>query len=324
MSSSCESGNNGSGDHLENDTADRPFALVIHGGAGYRTKGDERGDAQYKQRLSAILDYGYYLLESGKSAVEVVEMCLRQMEDDSLFNAGLGAVLNADGEVELDASIMDGSNLKAGAVAGVRTTRHPISAARLVQDSSVHVFLSGAGADRFASERGLEQVKPDFFILPSRKAKWVLRQMEQKQLNDPNQKHGTVGCVVLDKNGHLAAGTSTGGMDGKRWGRIGDSPVIGAGTYANDRTCAVSCTGHGEYFIRNAVAYQVSARMEFGGQTLTEAADSVVNGVLKRAGGVGGLIALDREGNIHCPFNTSMMFRAWRKSGSEGQVRIYE
>ncbi|MCB9244976.1 MAG: isoaspartyl peptidase/L-asparaginase [Flavobacteriales bacterium] len=301
-----------------------PYAIAIHGGAGYRSKGDEKGDALYMQRLNAILDYGYYLLENGKSALDVVEMCLRQMEDDSLFNAGVGAVLNASGEVELDASIMDGAHLKAGAVSGVRTTRHPISAARFVMDSSVHVFLSGSGADRFSAEHGLEQVAPEFFVLRSKKQRWLERNKQQAYAADPNRKFGTVGCVVLDKRGHLAAGTSTGGMDGKQWGRIGDSPVIGAGTYADDRTCAVSCTGHGEYFIRNAVAYQVAARMQFGGVSVVEAADTVVMGVLKRAGGVGGLIAMDKEGNIHCPFNTSMMFRAWRKSGEEAVIRIYE
>jgi len=300
------------------------YAIVLHGGAGYRGENDPRGDSIYKAHLQVVLDQGTELLKKGNSAVGVVQACLMMLEDDSLFNAGKGAVLNAEGRVELDASIMRGSDLQAGAVSSVTTTRHPIAAARFVMDSSAHVFLSGSGADRFAQGLGLEQVDPEFFVTRDRRANWNEKHKAQSAINkDPNSKFGTVGCVVLDQSGHLAAGTSTGGMSGKKWGRIGDSPVIGAGTYADDRSCAVSCTGHGEYYIRNAVAYQIAARMEFGGQSVERAADEVVNGVLSEKAGAGGVIALDKNGNIAMPFNTPSMFRAWRVEGRSEGVKIW-
>lgn len=301
------------------------FAIVIHGGAGYRdaaSNGPE--DDLYAEHLYRVITLGEQMIKDGAAAIDVVEACIRLMEDDSLFNAGLGAVLNAQGKAELDASIMNGSDRNAGAVAGVHTTRHPISAARLVMDSSKHVFLSGNGADRYMSDMGLEQVEPDFFITEKRRV-WWNKQLEKRAAEDenPNKKHGTVGCVVLDKGGHLAAGTSTGGMSNKQWGRIGDSPVIGAGTYADDNTCAVSCTGHGEYFIRNAVAYQIAARMEFGGESLDSAAYKVLFEVLNEKAGAGGIIAVDKDGNISMQHNTPMMFRAWATDSGQ-DVLIYK
>jgi beta-aspartyl-peptidase (threonine type) len=245
-----------------------------------------------------------------------VERTIRTLEDSPLFNAGKGAVFTHEGKNELDASIMDGSNLKAGAVAGVTDIKNPISAARAVMENSPHVLLSGAGASEFAREQGLEIVPPSYFFTQQR---W-------KNLQDilKKEKHGTVGCCALDVHGNLAAGTSTGGMDNKRYNRIGDSPVIGAGTYANNVTCAISCTGHGEYFIRYTVAHDVSALMEYRGLSLAAAADTVVNGKLLRAGGKGGLIGVDRKGNIAMTFNTNAMFRAWAVSRGSTGIEIFQ
>jgi len=302
---------------------DGKFAIVIHGGAGYRnSEANPEEDELYKEHLYRVVHHGEQMLKSGTPAIDVVESCIRMLENDSLFNAGIGAVLNAEGKAELDASIMNGEDRNAGAVAGVHTTRHPISAARMVMDSSKHVMLSGDGADTYAEQVGLEQVDPDFFITGKRKAWWNEQLKKREKDGNPDNKHGTVGCVVLDKSGHLAAGTSTGGMSNKQWGRIGDSPVIGAGTYADDQSCAVSCTGHGEYFIRNAVAYQIAARMQFGGEQLDSAVHTVLFDVLNEKAGSGGVIAVDKEGNISMQFNTSMMFRAWATDSDEG-VMMY-
>jgi beta-aspartyl-peptidase (threonine type) len=300
------------------DTFRQAWAIVIHGGAGDMAAEHMSPalEKEYRATLAAALSEGKITLQQGGYALDAVERTIRTLEDSPLFNAGKGAVFTHEGKNELDASIMDGSNLKAGAVAGVTDIKNPISAARAVMENSPHVLLSGAGASEFAREQGLEIVPPSYFFTQQR---W-------KNLQDilKKEKHGTVGCCALDVHGNLAAGTSTGGMDNKRYNRIGDSPVIGAGTYANNVTCAISCTGHGEYFIRYTVAHDVSALMEYRGLSLAAAADTVVNGKLLRAGGKGGLIGVDRKGNIAMTFNTNAMFRAWAVSRGSTGIEIFQ
>jgi len=241
-----------------------------------------------------------------------------------LFNAGKGAVFNADGINELDASIMDGKNLNAGAVAGVTTIKNPINAARLVMEKSGHVMLIKEGAEKFARENGIEMVDPSWFFSQNRwDALQEAKKREQQKLEDNTKKGGTVGCVALDKQGNLAAGTSTGGMTNKKYGRVGDSPIIGAGTYANNESCAVSATGHGEFFIRNVVAYDISARMLYHNEKVEQAATDIINNKLKLQGGNGGVIALDKNGNIAMPFNTTGMFRGFYKSGGKPEIAIF-
>lgn len=302
------------------------YALVIHGGAGTilkKTMSPEK-EAAYIEKMQEALNAGEYILKNGGSSIDAVEASIQIMEDSPLFNAGKGSVYTDAGENEMDASIMDGSNLKAGAVAGVKTIKNPISAARLVMDKSQHVMMAREGAELFAEQEGLEIVDPEYFKSEKR---WnSYRRMKAKQANEEdrsNKKHGTVGCVALDKKGNIAAGTSTGGMPMKMWGRIGDSPIIGAGTYANNKTCGVSSTGHGEFFIRNVVAYDISALMEYKGLSLEEAANYVVNEKLKSQGGIGGIISLDKDGNIAMPFNTAGMYRGYVKSTGETEILIY-
>ena len=303
-----------------------PYAMVIHGGAGTITK--ENMSAENEKSIKAVLnkalEKGEQLLQGGADAIEVVEQVIHILEDSPHFNAGKGAVFNYDGKNEMDASIMEGAELKAGAVGGVSNVKHPISAARAVMEKSVHVLLTGKGAETFSKDQGLEIVDPSYFYTEDRmKAlKGVKERAKKKMKISEKEKHGTVGCAVLDKKGNLAAGTSTGGMTNKRWNRIGDSPIIGAGTYANNKTCAVSCTGHGEYFIRYAVAHDLSAMMEYKGSSLAEAADEIINKKLIDAGGLGGLIAVDKDGNVAMPFNTPGMYRGYVKPG-EKVVEIY-
>jgi beta-aspartyl-peptidase (threonine type) len=304
------------------------WAIAIHGGAGYMNPdnmSDER-IASYEAALQKTLDLGIELLERGTDAVEVVQSVIMLMEDDSLFNAGKGAVLTAKGEAELDASIMRGQDLNCGAVTGIKNIRNPITAARLVMDSSKHVFLSGEGATSYALEHGLVWVENDYFITKARKESYLRLLEERNKLKEEElpTKKGTVGCVVLDRQGHLAAGTSTGGMMMKEHGRIGDSPIIGAGTYADDATCAVSCTGHGEFFIRKAVAYDISARMKYQDTPLHEACEELILGELKDMGGDGGLISLDHFGNISMVFNTTGMFRASADASGTRFVGIFK
>ena len=305
----------------------RRFGLVIHGGAGTIDPANlsPEQEAEYRQALERALEAGYAVLDGGGSSLDAVEAAIVTMEDSPLFNAGKGAVFTHEGRNELDASIMDGRTRAAGAVAGVRTVKNPVRAARAVMDASPHVMLSGEGADGFAASQGLERVEPDYFRTEMR---W---QQLQRALgrgaveldHGGTDKFGTVGAVAVDKQGHLAAATSTGGMTNKRWGRIGDSPVIGAGTYADDTSCAVSATGHGEFFIREAVAHAVCARMEFGGASLAEAADAVVFERLEPIGGMGGIIAVDRNGAMAMPFNTPGMYRGHRFSDGEPTVFIW-
>jgi len=293
------------------------FAIVIHGGAGDAKNTDIAEDQQtrYKQKLQEALDTGVQMLKEGKSSVDVVESVIHILENSPLFNAGKGAVFTHKGTNELDASIMCGKDLNAGAVAGVGDIKHPISAAKKVMENSEHVMLAGKGASQFAKVQNLEIVDSSYFYTERR---W---KSLQKYLKD--KKYGTVGCVVLDKKGNLAAGTSTGGRTNKKYGRIGDSPIIGAGTYANNNTCAISATGHGEFFIRYTVAHDISALMEYKKLTVKEAAHKVIREKLVKAGGKGGIIGVDKKGNIVMSYNTNMMFRAYQKSTGEKGVHIF-
>jgi beta-aspartyl-peptidase (threonine type) len=302
------------------------FGLAIHGGAGTlpRTEMGEERELEYRNALAAALHAGYLVLQERGTSLDAVTRAVKTLEDNPLFNAGRGAVFTLDGRNELDAAIMDGSTLKAGAVCGVSHVRNPIELARTVMEHSDYVMLSGAGAEEFALSRGFALVPQSYFHTAER---W--RQLERIRSGDTalsalTISHvGTVGAVALDVDGRLAAATSTGGMTGKRYGRIGDSPIIGAGTYADDRSCAVSATGHGEVFIRAAVAHDISSRMRFGGRTLDEAVREVVLGELTRLHGDGGVIAIDRRGGIAMEFNSEGMFRASRKSGEEALIAIY-
>ncbi len=319
-------------------TRDSKYVLVIHGGAGAMNKESmpPAKEGAYKAGLQRALAIGYNMLIRGKTAVEVAEAVVMAMEDDSLFNAGKGAVFTHNGHNELDASIMDGKTLNAGAVAGVTTIRNPVNAARKVMEESSHVLLAGKGAEEFAAKHGCTIVDPSYFFTQERwdalqriKTRDSLNDLQKKksgigQPGNYDEKHGTVGAVVLDIYGNLAAATSTGGMTNKRWGRIGDSPLIGAGTYANNHTCAVSCTGWGEYFIRLGIAKAVSDHMELKDMSLEEAAGEMIMKELPALGGDGGLIAVDKKGNIATPFCTPGMFRAWIKWNGEQQVKIYK
>jgi L-asparaginase / beta-aspartyl-peptidase len=294
------------------------WAIVIHGGAGGITRENitPEMDKEYRASLLAALNTGKMILAAGGSALDAVEQTIRTMEDNPLFNAGKGAVFTHDGKNELDAAIMDGSNLSAGAIAGVTDIKNPITAARRVMTNSPHVMLAGAGASKFAIEQGLEIVDPGYF--------YTERRFNELQEILKKEKNGTVGCCALDKNGNLAAGTSTGGMANKKYNRIGDSPIIGAGTYANNNTCAVSGTGHGEYFIRYTVAHDISALMEYKGLTLREASELVVNDKLVKAGGSGGVICVDKSGNISMPFNSTGMFRGFAIADGKEGIYIYK
>jgi len=292
------------------------YGLVIHGGAGTITRKNMSSEKEsaYRGKLTEALADGFEILEKGGSSMDAVETTIRIMEDSPLFNAGKGAVFTNAGTNELDASIMDGSTLQAGAVAGVKTIKNPISAARKVMEETWHVMLAGDGADYFAKEQGLEIVNNDYFYTEKR---WKALQKAQA-----SEKHGTVGCVALDRNGNLAAGTSTGGLMNKRWGRIGDTPIVGAGNYANNQTCGVSGTGQGEYFIRGNMAFDVSALMNYSSLSVEQAARQVIDKLSGR-GGRGGLIAMDKNGNMAMPFNTEGMYRGYYLNGSEPVIKIY-
>ena len=294
------------------------WAIVIHGGAGVitREKMTPELDREYRASLTEAINTGKKILAEGGSALDAVEKTIRVMEDNPLFNAGKGAVFTHDGKNELDAAIMDGSNLAAGAVAGVTDIKNPITAARRVMTNSPHVLLAGPGASKFAKEQGLEIVPPSYF--------YTERRFNELQEILKKEKNGTVGCCALDKNGNLAAGTSTGGMTDKRYNRVGDAPIIGAGTYANNNTCAVSATGHGEYFIRWTVAHDISALMEYKGLSLRDASELVVNDKLVKAGGSGGVICVDKSGNISMPFNSMGMFRGFATADGKEGIFIYK
>ncbi len=315
------------------NNAPRPaWALAIHGGAGAlrSTEMTPEKEAAYRAALDTALSIGETVLKNGGTALDAVTQTISWLEDCPLFNAGRGAVFTHEGRNELDASIMDGSNQMAGAVGGVTNVKNPIQLARAVMEKSPHVFLTGRGAEQFAIENGIDTVAQRWFFTQER---WnALQKMLEAEKTKgpagalhkyPDGKFGTVGCVALDQAGNLAAGTSTGGMTNKRWNRLGDSPVIGAGTYASNDACAVSCTGHGEFFIRYAVAHDVWALMAYKGLPLAEAADFVVNKKLVEKGGEGGLIAVDKDGNIALPFNSEGMYRGFARPG-ERQVDIFK
>jgi beta-aspartyl-peptidase (threonine type) len=294
------------------------YALVLHGGAGSMNFENlpESRQQVYIAALDTALSTGLDILKGGGTSIDAVEAVIRYMEDNPLFNAGRGSVFTAEGTNEMDASIMCGQDLNAGAVACVSNIRHPISAARAVMERSPHVILSGQGASEFAQEAGLEIVDPSFFFTEDR-----FRSLQRMKAEE---EHGTVGCVALDAAGNLCAGTSTGGMTNKKYGRIGDSPVIGAGTYANNNTCGVSGTGHGEYFLRWTVAHDISALMEYRGMDVEAAAREVIEGKLASAGGDGGVICLDRYGRVAMVTNTSGMFRAFGNSDGERIIAIFK
>jgi beta-aspartyl-peptidase (threonine type) len=302
------------------------FGLAIHGGAGTLPRAEMRGEQEFNYRagLAEALDAGYAVLEARGTSLDAVTRAVMLLEDNPLFNAGRGSVFTHDGRNELDAAIMDGHTLRAGAVSGLTHIKNPIDLARAVMEHSDYVLLSGAGAEEFALGRGVALVPQSYFHTPER---W--RQLERVRSGDAGLSAltishvGTVGAVALDDDGRLAAATSTGGMTGKRYSRVGDSPIIGAGTYADDRSCAVSATGHGEIFIRAAVAHDICARMRFGGRSLRDAVHEVVLQELPALHGEGGVIAIDPSGEIAMEFNSEGMFRASRKSGEEPRISIY-
>jgi|GEM_PF-25380 len=299
------------------------WALVVHGGAGAGSRENMPAEKEeaYREAIQMALETGSGILEKGGSSLEAIEAVIRDMEDNPIFNAGRGAVFTAQGINELDASIMDGSDRNAGAVSSVTNIRHPITAARLVMTETPHVMLIGEGAEKFAESHGMEIVDSNWFFTQSR---WNSLQRARDREKENTQKHGTVGAAALDKDGNLAAGTSTGGMTNKMHGRVGDSPIIGAGTFADNQSCAVSATGHGEYFIRNVVSYDIAALMLYAGLSLTDAADSVIYGKLEPMGGGGGIIAVDHHGQVAMPFNTSSMIRGFINSDGESGVFIFK
>ncbi len=300
------------------------YAIVIHGGAGVMSKDkmDEESGANYKARLNEALVLGNQMLKEGAKATDVVVKVINVMENSPLFNAGKGAVFTHDGVNELDASIMEGKTLNAGAVAGVRDIKNPINAAYEVMENSEHVMLSGKGASEFAKQQGLEIV-PNKYFYTERRYQSLQSLLKRERERTQNDNTGTVGCAVLDTHGNLCAGTSTGGMTNKKYGRIGDSPIIGAGTYANNKTCAVSCTGHGEYYIRLGFARDISAMMEYQNLSVTEACKKEIS-KLSELEGTGGVIAVDADGNIAMEFNTSGMFRGYIKSSGEKEIAIFK
>lgn len=320
-------------------SSEKKYMMVIHGGAGTieRNSMSSEKEKQYKAVLTRALTTGYTILQQGGSALNAVEETVKVLEDSPLFNAGKGAVFTHDGKNELDAAIMDGKRLSAGAVAGVKTVRNPISAARAVMEKSTHVLLVGDGAETFSKKVGLTMVDPMYFYTRER---WDALQkaikedsigaLDKKDVSPKTSggrlidtKFGTVGCVALDKNGNLAAGTSTGGMTNKKFGRVGDSPIIGAGTYASNASVAVSCTGWGEFYIKNVVAYDVAALIDYRKLSVKDAAETALAKVT-RGGGSGGLIALDKKGNMAMPFSTSGMYRGTVNEDGDIEVKIYK
>ena len=333
---SCKNDSKSSPEIIQKEVKKAEFSIIIHGGAGSirRDNISEEKEAEYRQKLEEAIRVGYDVLKNGGTSLDAVQKTITVLEDSPLFNAGKGAVLTFEGINEHDASIMDGQTLNAGASAGTKTVKNPINLARAVMDQSPHVMLSGFGAETFAKEQGLEIVEPNYFFT-EQKLKSLKRVQDSNKnkvasfYNDDinDSKFGTVGCAALDKNGNLAAGTSTGGMTNKRWGRIGDSPIIGAGTYANNNTCAVSSTGWGEFFIRGMVAYDISALMEYKGLSLKEAAKEVIQNKLPsigEQGATGGIVAIDKNGNMAMEFNTQGMFRATMNDKGELYIGMFK
>ncbi|WP_435260992.1 isoaspartyl peptidase/L-asparaginase family protein [Tenacibaculum sp. nBUS_03] len=322
---------------ITKDIKQNEFAIIIHGGAGTILKKNMTSakENKYLQKLEEAIKAGYSILKKGGSSTKAVEASIHIMENSPLFNAGKGAVFTNTETNEMDASIMEGKTLNAGAVAGIKTVKNPISAAIKVMNNSNHVLLSGVGADNFAKEKGLEIMDANYFYTEKRfKSLLRIKDKEKTQLDHDEKsafydtdikdsKFGTVGCVALDKQGNITAGTSTGGMTNKRWNRIGDSPIIGAGTYANNATCGVSSTGWGEYFIRGVVAYDIAAQIEYKNVSLKEATNDVIQNKLTKLGGTGGVIAIDKNGNMSFEFNTAGMYRASMNDKGDLVVKIY-
>ncbi len=311
------------------------LVIVIHGGAGTWDRALMTADKEkaYKDKLNEALEAGMKVLKEGGTSLQAVETAIKILEDSPLFNAGKGAVFTNEGKNELDASVMDGKTLKAGAVAGVTTIKNPISAAIAVMEKSEHVMMVGQGAEKFAASKGIEIVPSSYFYTEERYQQLKKAQEKEKAAQedttgsveiDRNYKFGTVGAVALDKFGNLAAGTSTGGMTNKRYGRVGDAPIIGAGTYANNEACAVSCTGHGEYFIRWTVARDIAALVEYKKMSVEKAGNEVIMNKMVKVGGEGGCIILDKKGKLSMPFNSEGMYRGYLRSSGEKSVMIYK
>ncbi|MCX7551629.1 isoaspartyl peptidase/L-asparaginase family protein [Xanthomarina sp. F2636L] len=306
------------------------FSIAIHGGAGTLVKGmmTPELETQYRQALKEALDKGYVVLENGGKATDAVETAVKILEDSHLFNAGKGAVFTATESHEMDASIMDGKTLNAGAVSLITGIKNPVSLAKDVMEKSEHVFLAGDGAMQFAKELNYKLEDPSYFYDEFRHKQWLeIKDTDSFQLDHSTKKDskfGTVGAVACDKDGNIAAATSTGGMTNKKWGRVGDSPMVGAGNYANNKTCAISCTGSGEFFIRGVVAYDVACLMEHKNMSLKDASNEVINKRILELGGDGGLVAIDAKGNIAMPFNTEGMYRASKSSSGKEEVSIYK
>lgn len=305
----------------------KKFAIAVHGGAGtiLRETMTPEKEKNYKQGLQDAITAGELILQKGGRSLDAVEAAIRCLENNPLFNAGKGSVFTNEGKNEMDASIMDGTDLRAGAVAGVQHIKNPISLARAVMEQSEHVFMAGHGANEFAKKTNAVFMPDDYFFVQMRYDQLEQAKKEDKMtLDHTEKKFGTVGAVARDVHGHLAAGTSTGGMTNKKNGRVGDTPIIGAGTYANNKTCAISCTGHGEFFIRSVVAYDISCLIEYKGLSLKDACELVVKHKLVKMGGEGGLIALDAHGNIELPFNSEGMYRASKIEGEVPYIGIYK
>ncbi|MES2763501.1 MAG: isoaspartyl peptidase/L-asparaginase [Bacteroidota bacterium] len=310
------------------------YGIAIHGGAGTILKSTMTPEKEhaYTQALQDAIDKGDAILNIGGDAIDAVEVAIRSLENNPLFNAGKGAVFTNTGKHEMDACIMNGKDLTTGAVAGVSNIKNPISLSRAVMERSEHVLLAGLGAMEFAEKINAEFEGDDYFfvqmrydqLLQARESDTMILDHTVNKFENGEKKFGTVGAVAIDIKGNLAAGTSTGGMTNKKYGRVGDSPMVGAGTYANNNTCAISCTGHGELFIRSVVAYDISCLMEYKGLTLKEACDIVVMDKLVKIGGEGGLIAIDKKGNIELPFNSEGMYRAKKSSNSDTFIGIYK
>ena len=310
------------------------YAIAIHGGAGTILKSTMTPEKEkaYLDGLKNAIESGETILKNGGSSLEAVEKAIRSLEDNPLFNAGKGAVFSNSGKNEMDASIMNGEDLSAGAVAGISNIKNPISLAKGIMQKSEHVFLTGNGAIEFAKSIDSEFEEDAYFfeqmrfdqLQQAKQSDGVFLDHTTDKFENGEKKFGTVGAVALDIHGNLAAGTSTGGMTNKKFGRVGDSPIIGAGTYANNETCAISCTGHGEFFIRSVVAYDISCLMEYKGLSLKEACDFVVMDKLVKIGGEGGLIAIDKNGNIEMPFNSEGMYRAKKSNDGELFIKIYK
>ena len=315
--------------YAQEDDAATPVTIVIHGGAGALAPGryTPEEEAEYKAKLSEALNAGYAILEEGGSSMDAIIAAIVLMEDSPLFNAGKGAVFTEEGKNELDASIMDGATRNAGAVAGVTKVKNPIKLARAVMENSRHVMFAREGAEEFAKEQGLEFVKPKYFHTDRRWKSYKDAKAAEKAKKESalpiDYKWGTVGALALDADGNLAAGTSTGGMTLKRYGRVGDSPIIGAGTFADNNSCAVSSTGHGEYFMRLTIARDICAQMEYGGKSVEDAASDVIHNRLENLGGDGGVIVLGPDGSYAMTFNSDGMFRGVKRADGLEEVAIY-